>query len=194
MHEHALDGHLIRLVAFDQQGDLLMDVAQAQSGLMQLNIAETDLRALLAEVVELYDHVAQEKEIEITISADEPIAAPVDSVRMRQAFANLLDNALKYTPRGGRVSIELRPQQEQVEIVFTDNGAGISEKDLPRIWERLYRGDKSRNTPGLGLGLSLVKAIVETHGGRIEISSSEGKGSKFRVYLPATSGASITQA
>jgi signal transduction histidine kinase len=102
---------------------------------------------------------------------------------MRQVFANLLDNAIKYTPAGGLVSISADHHNGKVEVIFRDTGRGISRTDLPRIWERLYRGDKSRSQQGLGLGLSLVKAIVHAHGGWVEVTSEEGKGTEFRVFL-----------
>ena len=161
----------------------LMDVAQAESGLLKLKLAPTDLRSLLDEVIGLYEHVAQEKNIAIQNDVSSGVSVELDSLRMRQAFANLLDNAIKYTPIGGRVSIAAHRLNRTAEVIFSDTGCGIPEKDLPRIWERLYRGDKSRNAPGLGLGLSLVKAIVEAHGGHIEVISAEGKGTAFRVYL-----------
>ncbi len=162
----------------------LMDVAQAEAGLLKLNVVETDLRSLATDVVDLYEHVAEEREIDLSIQADSPILASVDPVRMRQVFANLLDNALKYTHLGGRVLISMRQLGNDAEIHFIDNGIGISEKHLPRVWERLYRADESRNTPGLGLGLSLVKAVVEMHGGRIDLRGTVGEGSEFTVVLP----------
>ncbi len=163
----------------------LMDVAQAESGLMRLQLEPTDLRALIGDVVELYEDVAQEKGLTLRHNFDEPLSVTVDPPRMRQVFANLVDNAIKYTPAGGKVSISARRQDGTVQVIFQDTGVGIAESDAPRIWERLYRGDKSRSEHGLGLGLSLVKAIVEAHRGRVELTSAEGKGSKFRVYLPA---------
>ncbi len=103
---------------------------------------------------------------------------------MRQAFANLLDNALKYTPEGGEVSVDCaRGETGGVLVTVRDNGMGIPPEEQARIWERLYRGDKSRAQRGLGLGLSLVKAIVEAHGGRVEVASREGEGARFTVTL-----------
>jgi len=160
----------------------LMDVAQAEAGLMRLEVEPTDVGSLVRDVVELYEHVAQEKGVQVVNELTEPLIVPVDAARMRQVFANLLDNAIKYTPAGGLVSISARHNRE-VALTFRDTGRGISETDLPRIWERLYRGDKSRSQHGLGLGLSLVKAIVQAHQGRVEVTSTEGKGTEFRVFL-----------
>jgi signal transduction histidine kinase len=161
----------------------LMDVAQAESGLMRLHKEPTEIDSLVRDVIGLYEHVAQEKELQIVTELSSVVAADLDPTRMRQAFANLLDNAIKYTPRGGRISVSVVPAGENVEVIFRDTAAGISGKDLPRIWERLYRTDRSRNTPGLGLGLSLVKAIVEAHGGKVLVQSREGEGSEFKVVL-----------
>jgi signal transduction histidine kinase len=104
---------------------------------------------------------------------------------MRQVVANLLDNAIKYTPPGGRVEVQTALEGAEAVLTVTDTGAGIPPAELPRIWERLYRGDASRSERGLGLGLSLVKAIVEAHAGRIEAASSPGRGSTFVVRLPS---------
>ncbi len=161
----------------------LMDVAHAETGLMSLRLEETDIRVLVENVVELYELIAQEKRIRIARDLREPLFVRVDPARMRQVFANLLDNALKYTSAGGLVSISAQRHNCEVELIFRDTGRGISRTDLPRIWERLYRGDKSRSQHGLGLGLSLVKAIVHAHQGWVEVMSAEGKGTEFRVFL-----------
>jgi signal transduction histidine kinase len=103
---------------------------------------------------------------------------------MRQAFANLLDNALKYTPAGGMVSISCQEDGAVVRVIFRDTGMGIPPEDRLRIWERLYRGDRSRTQRGLGLGLSLVKAIVEAHQGQVAVTSTPGNGAEFTVSVP----------
>ena len=95
------------------------------------------------------------------------LAVNADRDRLRQALANLVDNAIKYTPRGGRIDVHASANQQSVEITVSDTGTGIADQDLPRIFDRLYRGDQSRATRGLGLGLSLVKAYVEAQGGTV---------------------------
>jgi signal transduction histidine kinase len=172
----------------------LMDVAQAEAGLMRLEVEKTEIALLVDDVVELYEHIAQEKGIQISNDLNEQLSVTVDPARMRQVFANLLDNAIKYTPPGGQVSISAHRHDLEIELKFRDNGPGISEADLPRIWERLYRADKSRNEHGLGLGLSLVKAIVEAHQGRIGVASEEGKGAEFSVFLPIIHSRGTAQA
>ena len=162
----------------------LMDVTQAETGMMKLDIVTVELGTLADDVMELYEDVAAEKEITVEKEFDAGFQAAVDPARIRQVFANLLDNALKYTPRGGRVVISARKEANQTVIVFRDNGIGIADNDLPHIWDRLYRGDKSRHEHGIGLGLSLVKAIVEAHGGHVMVETRPHEGSEFRVFLP----------
>ena len=108
----------------------------------------------------------------------------MDANRLRPVFANLLDNAIKYTPEGGRVAISARVEDGRALVVFRDNGMGIPHEEQEKIWTRLYRGDKSRSQRGLGLGLSLVKAIVEAHQGRVTVQSGAGEGAEFTVSLP----------
>jgi signal transduction histidine kinase len=99
-------------------------------------------------------------------------------------LANLIDNAIKYNRPGGRVEIAASQERNRLVIRVRDTGMGISSDELPRIWERLYRGDKSRSQKGLGLGLSLVKAVVEAHQGTVEVTSQPDQGSEFTVRLP----------
>jgi signal transduction histidine kinase len=161
----------------------LMDIAEAESGTMRLQMASADLSKLLNEALDLYQCVAEEKKISIVTDLTSPCMARVDATRMRQVFANLLDNALKYTPEGGQVSLSAKVQDGQCAVVFRDTGIGIPAEEQPRIWERLYRGDRSRSQRGLGLGLSVVKAVVAAHGGSVSVSSAPGKGSEFIVRL-----------
>jgi signal transduction histidine kinase len=111
-----------------------------------------------------------------------------DPSRLRQVLANLLDNAVKYTPPGGHVTLKARADGDEVALDVEDDGPGIAAEDLPRIWERLYRGDRSRSERGLGLGLSLVRAIVEAHKGRVEVVSTPDHGATFTIHLPIARG------
>jgi signal transduction histidine kinase len=163
----------------------LMDISEAETGAILLNLAPVNLAELIARVEELYRYVAEEKQIALSTTCPQYLAATIDRPRMQQALANLLDNAIKYTPAGGKVQVEAYRQPPHVVVAVKDSGVGIPPAELPRIWDRLYRGDKSRSTIGLGLGLSLVKAVVEAHGGRMEVASEVGTGSLFTVYLPA---------
>lgn len=162
----------------------LMDITEAEAGMMKLRREPVDLAQLAREAVELYEYVAEEKHINVSLDSPSPVIVSVDRTRMRQVFANLLDNALKYTAPGGQITISARDQSGESVTIFRDNGMGIPLDEQPKIWSRLYRGDKSRSQRGLGLGLSLVKAIVEAHGGKVSVSSKAGEGSEFAVSLP----------
>jgi signal transduction histidine kinase len=162
----------------------LMDVSEAETGAMKLEEEEMNVAPLIEDVVELYSYVAEEKGVSVHKGFPEELYLKGDRNWIRQVLANLLDNAIKYTPSGGRIDIEAFRREQEVAITVKDTGVGISPEELDRIWERLYRGDKSRSQRGLGLGLSLVKAIVGAHRGYVEVSSVPGAGSVFTVYLP----------
>ena len=167
----------------------LMDITEAEAGMMKLQREPADLCQLAREVVGLYEYVAEEKQIAVRTELPAPCEAPVDRIRIRQVFANLLDNAIKYTPSGGSVTISVRDESGQAVVRFRDTGIGIPVEEQDKIWSRLYRGDKSRSQRGLGLGLSLVKAVVEAHGGKATVSSKVDQGSEFTVTLPKQSQA-----
>ena len=167
----------------------LLDITEAEAGMMRLRRQPTDLCRLLREVQEVYEFVAEERGVTVDLRLPAPCPVAVDPHRIRQVFANLLDNALKYTPRGGRVTVTAALADGSARVGFVDTGEGIPAGELPRIWTRLYRGDKSRSQRGLGLGLSLVKAVVEAHGGTVGVRSEPGHGSEFTVTLPATTPA-----
>jgi signal transduction histidine kinase len=173
----------------------LMDVTEAENGMMRLRRVRCSVSELLEEVLEVYRVIAEERGIEIKTSLSEECYADIDPNRMRQAFANLIDNAVKYTEPGGTVEVDCHRVVDGVRVTIRDNGIGIPLAEQGRIWDRLYRGDKSRSQRGLGLGLSLVKAVVEAHAGMISVWSEIGKGSEFAVFLAAVhdSAKSIAQ-
>lgn len=165
----------------------LMDITEAESGAMPLQREPVCLADVVGRAVDLYHDVADAKGVSLVPNNETDVAAivvPGDRVRLEQVAANLIDNALKYTSRGGKVSVELRGAGGQAILSVHDTGPGISPDELPRIWDRLFRGDRSRAERGLGLGLSLVKAIVEAHGGSVSVVSELGRGSTFTVALP----------
>ena len=165
--------------------NVLLDVTEAEQGMMTLRRERVSVAGLLKEAVEMYDLVADERRTTVRTQLTDPCEANIDPARLRQVFANLLDNALKYTPEGGEVAVACsRDESGSVRVTIKDNGIGIPPGEQPRIWDRLYRGDKSRQQRGLGLGLSLVKAVVEAHGGRVTVESQEGAGATFTVTLP----------
>lgn len=162
----------------------LMDISEAETGVMRLELRRTDIVALLAEVIDLYQYVAEEKGLTIATVLPDTLFAPADANRLRQVLANLLDNAVKYTPAGGHILVEASRSAHELRLAISDTGAGIQPHELPRIFDRLYRGDTSRSQRGLGLGLSLVKAVIQAHLGRIAVDSQPGQGSRFTIHLP----------
>jgi signal transduction histidine kinase len=164
----------------------LMDISEAETGTMKLNVVPIELPKLISEVTDLYEDTAEDAGIVLTANVPADLVVTADRDRLRQAVANLVDNAIKYTPRGGRIDVSASVESGTMTIRVADTGPGISEQDLPRIFDRLYRGDQSRTTHGLGLGLSLVRAYVEAQGGTITVESKQGSGSTFIIRLPAT--------
>jgi signal transduction histidine kinase len=162
----------------------LMDISEAETGTLRLVRIDVPIRTLLSEVVELYEDVAEQKGVAVRVAEGAEVAIAADRDRLRQAVANLLDNAIKYTPSGGTVTLAARRDGEAAVISVADTGAGIAAEEQPRIWDRLYRGDSSRTERGLGLGLSIVRAYVRAHGGDVSVSSAPGRGSTFEIRLP----------
>lgn len=162
----------------------LMDISEAENGVLQLRREPVGLRMLLAEVVELYEDVADARKVSVNVEPGDEVVMSGARDRLRQVFANLLDNAIKYTPEGGQVRVTVASEIGSAVVTVSDTGVGIAPEHLPRIWERLYRADASRSERGLGLGLSLVKAYVAAHGGTVEARSEPGHGSTFTVRLP----------
>jgi len=168
--------------------DTLMDISEAETGTMRLVRTDVPLEKLFEEVLGMYEDVAEEKQIAVTTTVEPGLTVSGDRDRLRQALANLLDNAIKYTLMGGRVAVGAARDGSYVRVTVADTGVGIPARDLPRIWERLYRGDESRAERGLGLGLSLVRAIVSAHGGKVDVETQQGKGTIFTVRLHAAVG------
>jgi len=163
----------------------LMDISEAETGTLKLQPTPGRLATVVDEAVSLYADEAEERGTILASAIDPMLTITADRTRLRQVLANLIENAVKYTPSGGRITIEALPADAWLTIAVADTGAGIAAEDLPHVWDRLYRGDASRSARGLGLGLSLVKAIVEAHGGRVSVASTLGQGSRFTVTLPA---------
>jgi signal transduction histidine kinase len=168
----------------------LMDISEAEAGAMRLHRSVEDLAGIAREAIELYDLVSSERGVHIVTRLTPGVLVSVDPARIRQVCANLLDNALKYTAPGGHVDVTVTSDASDGTVGVLsvgDTGMGIAPEDLPRVWDRLYRGDRSRTERGLGLGLSLVKAVVEAHGGEVRLQSEVGVGSTFEVRLPRSS-------
>jgi signal transduction histidine kinase len=163
----------------------LMDISEAETGTMTLHLENVNLAQVIQDVLELYQIVAEEKLVTLNSRVSPAFNLEADRIRLRQVFANLVDNAIKYTAEGGHVEILAEWEASQIVVRVKDNGMGIPEEEQPRIWERLYRGDKSRSQKGLGLGLSLVKAVVNAHQGTVDVISAPNQGSEFIVRLPS---------
>ncbi|MBN1451368.1 MAG: HAMP domain-containing histidine kinase [Anaerolineales bacterium] len=176
-------GRLTRLV-----GGLLL-LAQAESGSVSLNMKPVELDTLLLEVFQEMKVLAGEK-IELHLTEIDQIQVNGDRDRLKQVLLNLVGNAIQYTPQGGDVFLSLGIVAEQARLIIRDTGPGIPVEDLPHIFERFYRAEKSRTrgkTTGFGLGLSIAHWIVDKHGGRIEVDSKDGRGTTFCIWLPLIS-------
>lgn len=169
----------------------LLTLARADAGKETLDRVPVDLASLVQEVSGRAEKLASQKGITLAWQTPEGIAQiSGDRGTLRRLFFILLDNAVKYTPAGGHVQLDITQLPEKVIVEVRDSGVGISDQDLPHIFERFYRSDKSRSrdSGGAGLGLSLAKWIVEVHGGCIEVDSAADRGSTFRVTLPKGAG------
>jgi heavy metal sensor kinase len=175
--------------------DQLLTLSRRDAGVEQFELTPVDLHAVVASVVDTLQPLAATKELQVKLRCAEEASIFVagDEGRLRQVFINLLDNAFKYTPEGGSVSIYIARQDGSGTVTVTDTGIGIAQEHLPRVFERFYRLDKARTRAagGTGLGLSIARSIVTAHGGTIEIASSLGKGSTCTVTLPEAHDARV---
>jgi signal transduction histidine kinase len=158
-------------------------VSEAETGVLRLEKESVAAGDLVTQALSLFEDAAEEKNVGLSGSAEAGLSVSVDRNRIRQVLANLLDNALKHTPAGGKIAIEALGEGSDVLFRVSDTGPGIPLEDLPHIFDRLYRGDRSRSERGLGLGLALARAIVEAHGGRIAAETGPG-GATLLVRLP----------
>jgi len=167
--------------------DDLRTLSLAESGQLKFNFGRADIRELAVKVVDSMETQFASKGVRLSLEAEKGLAPiPADPDRIEQVLRNLLSNALHYTPKGGSVAVRLTPDGDGVTASVADTGIGIPAEDLPRIFERFYRVDRSRtrSTGGTGLGLAIVKQLVEAHGGRAWADSEPGKGSTFFFHLP----------
>jgi signal transduction histidine kinase len=165
-------------------GDL-ESLAKLEQDNLKLDKQRMDLRAVIEQVVSTFAAESMNKKLSISVEGS-PIEVLADHSRMKQVVVNLLSNAIKYSGEGCSITFRLFNHKDGAGFLINDNGIGIPKEELPYIFERFYRADKSRNrmTGGTGIGLTIVKSIVQAHGGRVTVDSEQGKGSTFTVYLP----------
>ena len=164
----------------------LQDLALAESGQMQLKLQPCDLSALMRHAAATVQPQAQAKGMELAVEGPDALPMQADPERVSQVLRNLLINAVNYTSTGGKIRLSAAQEDGHARIQVEDNGPGIPPQDLPHVFERFYRVDKSRSraTGGTGLGLTIARSLVEAHGGRIEAWSQVGQGTRFVVTLP----------
>jgi heavy metal sensor kinase len=193
---HTLDETLRQINEMTELVTNLLTLARADEGRSSLMVVEADLTALLAETVETAEILGEEHGVVVKVEFPKaPLRAMVEPGRIRQLLMNLITNAMKYTPRGGAVDISLTADDGEALLQVRDTGIGIATGDLPHVFERFWRADPARSRtgerPGVGLGLSIVKWIVDAHGGTIEVQSRPGRGTTFRVTLPLAAGQDV---
>lgn len=162
----------------------LLEITDVESGLVEWHLAGLDLAELLAEAQELFSPVAEVKDIKLKLEAGEPLVVVTDARAVQRVVANLIDNAVKFTPEGGLILLRLNRRDPWAEIEVIDNGIGMEEGVSAKVFDRFFREDRSRGLPGSGLGLSFCRAAVEGLGGEIYCESRLGQGTRFVVKLP----------
>lgn len=164
----------------------MLEISETEAGVVTLSLSEVDISELIEEACDLFQPLAEDKGLYIEVNVPRPCFLRCDKNKLQQVVTNLLDNAIKYTP-SGKITVSAEQYDRKVIISVRDTGIGIPSNEIPYLFDRFFRVDKSRSVPGAGLGLSLVRAIVQKHGGEIKVISSPGMGSIFTVVLPQTS-------
>jgi signal transduction histidine kinase len=166
--------------------DALFAISRLDAGEAQQEWARFDLAPLAASTTEQMSLLAEDKGVSVSCKVRGKVSVDGDRARIKQVVVNLLDNAIKYTPSGGSINLDVYAREEKAVIEVADTGIGIPPGALPRIFERFFRVDqaRSRDAGGAGLGLAIVKSICAAHGGQVEVHSAEDQGSRFTVELP----------
>jgi signal transduction histidine kinase len=162
----------------------MLDISEAEAGIARLRPVEVDAGEMARDVADLFGPVAEDKRVALDLSESGPLLLHADTQKLQRVLSNLLDNAIKYTPSGGSIMISVYGNDREVRIIVRDTGTGIPPPELSHIFDRFYRGEKSRSEPGSGLGLSLARAFVLAHRGTIAVTSMPGEGSEFTITLP----------
>ena len=162
----------------------MLTISKTDAGIAEMEFQRLDLTAVIEDACSLYQPLAEDKSVMLECRVGERIEIDGDVRMIQRMIANLLDNAVKYTPPSGRITVELdRKNDKWVQITITDTGPGIKTEDYEKIFKRFYRGDQSRSQPGTGLGLSLARVVARAHNGNIDVTSKTGQGSTFIVTL-----------
>jgi two-component system phosphate regulon sensor histidine kinase PhoR len=167
--------------------DDLMDLAQIESGAVELEKSDLSLSSLLSETAADFSAAAAARRIHLVTDADPSLSVEGDRRRLSQVVRNLLDNAIKFSPEAGTVTLRARREGKDAVLSVTDEGPGIPHSEVGKIFQRFYQVDRSRSKsrPGAGLGLAIAKHLVQLHGGAVEVDTELGRGSTFRVRFPA---------
>jgi heavy metal sensor kinase len=194
--ERAPDDYRKSLETISQESDYMSSVigkllflARSDAGKEQLTFEDVELKGLITGLASNIEALAQDKGIKFAVDAHEELMVSGDKVKLRQLFINILENAVRYTPTAGHISVSLVKQESNAVVSISDTGIGIPPEHLPHIFERFYRVDKARARAdgGVGLGLAIAKIITESHKGKIEVESELGKGTTFRISIPVKS-------
>ncbi len=165
--------------------DTMLMISKTEAGVGRVDREPVDVAAIVLDACELFRPLAEDKNITLSCSAADKLVIAGDNRLIQRVISNLLDNAIKYTPPSGKIDVWVDDSKDrQATVAVRDTGCGISEEDIPHIFERFYRCDQSRSKGGAGLGLSLAKAVVEAHGGHIAVTSQPNQGSTFTIVLP----------
>jgi heavy metal sensor kinase len=185
-YQEALTNNLERLDFLTKLVNELLILSQADEGKASIKIENLNFSEQLKELYEAFTIVAMQKKINFTLSTSEEVLINGDRIKLQQLFSNLIDNAIKYTPEGGTISLIVQPGKDQVTVILNDTGIGIPSDDLPHIFDRFYRVDTSRSrlSGGVGLGLSICQWIVKAHHGTIDVKSHLHQGTTFTLTLP----------
>jgi heavy metal sensor kinase len=170
----------------------MLAISKTEAGVVEMQTRDIDIDEIVRDACDLFDPLALDRSIDLRCEAVAGKRIKGDISMIQRMIANLVDNAIKYTPSGGRVDVSTRLDADgQVVVSVQDTGAGISADDLPYVFDRFYRCDPSRSASGSGLGLSLVKAVAEAHNGHVAVSSNVEEGSRFTVILPPLTSSAV---
>jgi signal transduction histidine kinase len=165
----------------------MLEISETEAGVAQLSREDFDLGSALRDMYELFTPASEDKGVAVTFLPTPPVIINGDRGKIRRAIGHILDNAVKYTPAGGAVTVSCTEEGAFAHVSVKDTGIGIADKDRTAIFSRFYRADRSRSEPGNGLGLSLSNAIIKAHGGSIRVDSVLGQSSNFTIILPRNS-------